>query len=266
MIKRHYADTRFGQIHLRELMQGTGDKSPLVLLHPMPYSSLYFTTVMPLFDGSRTIIGVDYPGCGQSDELPSTPTIEDYATAVLDALGSLGVERPCNFLGFHTGCLVAAEIALSQPVRVASVVLVDVPFFDKEQRESFKASMTTHKALTEDLSCLQKHWDSDVKSRVGMMPLARAVAIFADHLSAQGDGAEGFTAAFDYPVEEKLSVIDCPALVLATKSGLHAATLAAAKIVPDAQLQELLGVTRAAFEEGAQAIAEAVNAWLIRDT
>lgn len=262
MMKKHYIDTRFGQVHLRTLRLGLQDQPPLILLHPMPYSGLYFTTVMPMLDTERTIIAVDYPGCGQSDDLPSTPTIEDYSMAVLDALSGLGVESKCDFLGFHTGCLVAAEIAIVQPSRVASIVLIDIPYFDEAKRSAISESMTTHKALTEDLSCLQKHWDSDVKTRLGMMPLTRAFELFTDHINAQGDGAEGFKAAFRYPVEEKFAALDCATLVVATKSGLYDGTLAAAKLIQGSRLIELTEINRAAFEEGAAQLAQTTNDWL----
>lgn len=266
MIKRHYVDTGFGQIHVRTLgldgrLNKSGGVRPLVLLHPMPYSSLYFTTIMPLIASDRAIVAIDYPGCGRSDELDIGPSIEGYAEATMEALDGLGIEGQCDFLGFHTGCLVAAEIAITSAAKVGSSILVDIPFFNEEKLQSLMASQTSHKLITEDLSCLQKHWDVDVKTKLGIVSVQRAFEIFVDHMGAQGDGADGFRAAFAYPVEEKLAWIETPTLIIATKSGLYDGTIAAAKLIKNSELMELLEITRAAFEEGAEKIAAAINNW-----
>ena len=260
MIKKHYIDMQFGQLHARTLRAGeAGDRWPLVLLHPMPYSSLYFTTIMPLMNDHRTIVAIDYPGCGGSDPLDTVPTIEAYAQATLHALNGLGIDGSCDFLGFHTGCLVAAEIAAREPSRTGVSILVDIPFFDEEQRRSLIDSQASHKLITEELDCLQKHWDSDVKSRVGNVPIERAFDIFADHMIAQGDGADGFKAAFNYDAEKALAAIKTPTLILATKSGLYDGTLAASKIVNDCELIEMPEITKMAFELGAERIAKVIN-------
>ncbi|NIB43671.1 alpha/beta hydrolase [Pseudomaricurvus alkylphenolicus] len=259
VIKRAYADTSKGQIHLRIAEPG-GDR-PLVLLHPMPYSGLYFATIMPMLRG-RTLIAPDFPGCGQSDALEHKPSIEDFADAVLQTLDQLGYTDPCDFLGFHSGCLVATEIANIAPQRCASTILVDIPYFDAATAEKYSASLSPHRAPTETLDCLQKLWDSDVKSRLGVVPLERAYEIFTDHINARGEGADGFRAAFSYASHERLSLISCPTLAVATTSGLHAPTLAAAARIPGATLREVPEVTRAAFEEGAPIIAGIVNEWL----
>lgn len=266
MIKKQYANTRFGQLHLRTLERETkdpqteADSRPLVLLHPMPYSGLYFTTIMPYLENRHTI-APDYPGCGQSDALASMPTIEDYASAVLDALDNLGVQGKYDFLGFHTGCLVASEIAVSAPERVSSLILIDIPYFDDQQRRQHLASLSSHRAISEDLGCLQQHWDSDITSRIGLVTIERAFELFTDHINAQGDGADGFRAAFNYRTAERLAAINKPTLVVATQSSLYDATLDAAQLIANMSLQELPEVKRACFERDACSIARVVNHW-----
>ena len=263
MITRHYADSRFGQIHLRLRNGGESNVSKvLVLLHPMPYSSLYFTTFMPLVEKSYTVVAVDYPGCGQSDAMTAEVSIAHYAEAVIDVLADLKLSGPCDFLGFHTGCLVAAEIARTSPGLVRSTVLIDVPYFDQAKRQTLLCGLASHKQLTEELECLQQHWNNDVKPRLGSMPLERAFALFVDHIGAAGDGADGFHAAFSYAGEQSLTSISQPTLVIATDSSLHDATLTAAALISECRLCELTQVKRAVFEEGAATIADTVNDWL----
>ena len=257
LIRKQYIDSRFGQIHVRTMHLDSAER-PLLLLHPMPYSSLYFTTLMPLIN-RRPIIAIDYPGCGGSDALDRSPTIENYAKAALDVLASVGIDGPCDFLGFHTGCLVAAEIAVAAADKVHQAILVDIPFFDAEKSRKFSQSLSSHKRIGEDLSCLQTHWDADVKSRLGVVPIERAFDIFADHINARGDGAEGFRAAFAYSAEQSFKAMTVQTLVIATQSGLLEATRAAAKIIRGAELMELLDITQAVFELGAERIAAIIN-------
>jgi len=262
MFKRHLAESDGGLIHIRTLRyRETHDARPLVLLHPMPYSGLYFTTIMPLLDNQRTIIAPDYPGCG-SDAGEQTPTIRSYATAILQALDDLGIDEECDFLGFHTGSLVATDIAVSEPDRVSSCILIDIPFFDEKKAKSISASLSSHKMITDELSCLQNHWDTDVKARLDIMPIERAFEIFTDHINSHGDAADGFRAAFSYPAAEKFKMINKPTFIIATKSGLYDGTVAAADLIADSVLHEQLSITRAAFEEGAVQLADSVNHWL----
>lgn len=265
MIRKSYAQSRHGQIHLRvrEAQAGLARRN-LVLLHPMPYSGLYFTTFMNLFDGERTTIAPDYPGFGQSSFTGSAVSIQSFANAVIDALEDLGIDGECDFLGFHTGCLVAAEIAIAKPSLVSSIILVDIPFFEETRRQELLASLSSHKSYSEDLACLQSHWNSDVTSRVGRVPLRRAVDLFADHIAAQGDGADGFRAAFNYPVSEQFKQVAVPACVIATTSGLYEGSLSAAKLIHGVTLVKLPQVTTTVFELGAEDIAKATKKWLSR--
>ena len=110
VIRRDYADSRLGQIH-RRIKPATGSGTPLVCLHPAPFSGIYFETIMPLLDIPGGIIAPDYPGFGGSDRIDGLPSIENFAAAMHDAIDDQ--TGPVDLLGFHTGCLVAVEMAHS---------------------------------------------------------------------------------------------------------------------------------------------------------
>ena len=132
--EKRYVHTRQGQLHCRSWTPSTQARPPLLCLHAMPYSGLHFATLAPLLADRRQVICPDYPGYGGSDALPGAPTIPIYAGAVLDMIAALELSGPVNVLGFHTGCLVAAEMALQSPTMIGRLVLIDVPFFEPEIR------------------------------------------------------------------------------------------------------------------------------------
>ena len=123
-VHKRYVDTSFGQIHAR-VVAAAGEESqpPLLCLHPAPASGLYFATAFPYLNAHRRIIAPDYPGYGGSDPLDEPPGIDDYAKAMLEVLDAMETADAVDVLGFHTGCLVAAELAIDQPDRIRRAAL-----------------------------------------------------------------------------------------------------------------------------------------------
>ena len=258
-MKRAYADTSFGQIHLRRLAAREERAPPLVCLHPAPYSGLYFTTLAPKLNAGRTVIAPDYPGYGLSDAPQGRPTIADYAAAMLEVVGGAG---PCDVLGFHTGCLVAAEMALQDPAAIRKLILVDIPLFPPAERPGLRDRMARGIALTAELDCLAAAWDFSVAKRSDVIGLDRAYALFIEQARPGGRAGDAFNAAFSYAPEDRFPEIARPVAVIATQSGLLAGTREAAALTPGAYLIERLDVTGAVMEAGADAIAEEAEAFL----
>ena len=118
--RKIYANTRFGQMHLR--IWGNGATAPatcVVCLHPVPYSGRYFDTFAAVLADSVVVIAPDMIGYGGSTNIPAPISIADHAAAVADALESLREAgfRDTDFvpLGFHTGSAVGGELAIRQP-------------------------------------------------------------------------------------------------------------------------------------------------------
>ena len=228
-MKKLYADTRFGQVHARIAHAASPSGcAPLLCLHPAPSSGLYFTTVMPLLSRDRDVIAPDYPGYGGSDALPKPVTIGDYAQAMLEFLDAAGVHEPVDVLGFHTGCLVAAEMAHAAPDKLHKLVLCDIPYFTTEQQDSFRAKMTQPMPVSAELESLAGPWAFNVSGRIDDVPLPRAFELFTEHLRAGTCDYFGFAAAFSYDCTARFSDLQADVSCLATQSGLHAPTEAAA--------------------------------------
>ena len=164
-----------------------------------------------------------------------------------------------DLLGFHSGCLVAAEIALRLPQRIRHLVLIDAPYFDRDTQEKFYGQVATPLALTRDVACLGKAWDFNVASREEIVPLDRALQMFADQLTSGVQDYYCFHAAFTYDCIGRFSQLAVPTTVIATQSPLTAATLAAAEAIDSAELIQEPEIKTSVFEQGAEAIAAHVR-------
>ena len=262
-VRKVYADTRLGQVHTRCLApEGAASNAPLLCLHPAPSSGLYFKTVMPLLNRGRQVLAPDYPGYGSSDALPEPVSIADYASALLDVLDDMHIAEPVDILGFHTGCLVAVEMALASADRVRRLVLCDIPFFNAEQQDSLREEMTRPMPVGPELDCLQGAWQFNVAGRLDAVPLPRAFELFAEHLRAGSHDYFGFDAAFRYDCDTRFRSLRTETICLATQSALYGPTQLAAGLIPNARSIEAPEVTTAVFEAGADAIAKRIVAAL----
>lgn len=258
-IRKSYGNTTYGQVHLRSIdAEGTAKSAPLVCLHPAPSSGLYFTTVMPLLNKGRRVLAPDYPGYGGSDALAEPPAITDYASAMFELLEAAQIEGPVDVLGFHTGSLVAAEMAQARPKHIRRLVLCDVPYFDAGQREGLLKKMGRPMAITPELESISSPWAFNIASRVDAVPLPRAFELFAEHLRTGSKDYFGFSAAFGYDCESRFASLDADVVLLATQSGLHQPTLRARDAISNARLIDVPEITTAVFEQGAPAIAERI--------
>jgi pimeloyl-ACP methyl ester carboxylesterase len=256
-IKRFYVGSSAGQLHGRSIpADGNNEHPPLLCLHPAPSSGLYFTTVMPKLNAARRVIAPDYPGYGGSDPLPDLPSIADYARAMQELIENYPLDAPVDILGFHTGCLVAAEMALMRPEQVRRLVLCDVPYFTGEAQVRLREQMATPLPIGDELECLAGAWAFNITSRVGNVPLPRAFELLTEHLRTGARDYVGFTAAFGYDCEQRFAALDADVVVIATQSGMLEPTLAAAAVIRGATLVTASEITTAVFESGADAISK----------
>ena len=224
-ITGHTLHTDTGKLHYRKLEAAGRQAEPaLICLHPAPHDGAYFSEVMPHLNAGRTVLAIDYPGYGKSDAPAAAPGIDVYAEAVIqliNALAKSGISS-VDLLGFHTGCLVAAETALRNPELVRRIVLIDVPFFDAAEQAGKYAEAITKLPPEPEL------W--------------------------------GFHAAFTYRCEERFSQLSCDTRIIATGSSLLEPTRRAAHSLPEARLVERTDITKPVFAAHAPSIAAEILA------
>lgn len=262
MIKKGYTDGPNGQLHWRMLTPETVSAPDLYCFHPAPFSGLAYTGIMPYLAKNRRVIAPDYPGYGGSDVCDAQPTIEDYASAMAHVMDDLSAEAARDVLGFHTGCLVAAELCGREPNTIANSVLIDIPAFDEETGAKLKASNGTPLALTPTLDCLAGPWESGITKRLPSQPMGRAFEMFVEQIRPGAAMNAAFYAAFSYRWREKFEQVNTNTLVLASQSPLLSGSRDAAEIIPNAMLVECLDITRSVLDEAAEKTAAEVMLFL----
>jgi 3-oxoadipate enol-lactonase len=117
--------TSIGRLNVRT-RRGDPDRTPLVLGHGIFLDSSVWDEVLAGQPTDRTVITIDGPGHGASDPPPRGWTLAQHATALVEVLDTLGVQRVV-LAGHSWGGMVSLRAALYAPDRVAGVGLVNTP-------------------------------------------------------------------------------------------------------------------------------------------
>jgi pimeloyl-ACP methyl ester carboxylesterase len=258
-VRRDFADTRFGQLHFRRASpsQPVGARAPVVLLHQTPLSGRMFAELLAPLARDRVVYALDTPGYGESDPPPKPPTIGDYADAMHDFIAEL--KEPVDLVGYHTGALIAAEIALRHPQSVRRLVLISVPVMSAERR----AKLGTETPLSEDGSHLAESWRSSMSVKPEGQSLEQVARIVAEKQRAGQRSGWGMVAVKQYDAEKRLSQLEQPTTILRPKDSLWDDGAAAAKLIRGAALVDLpewsYGIFDAYPEEIAGLVREALD-------
>ena len=126
---RHFAAAAGRELHCLR----TGSGPVAVLLAAFPWSAGSLAPLARALADELTVVVMDLPGCGNSDPLSGSPGLADYAEAVVENLGALGIDR-CHLYGTGTGAQVALEVAVRHPERIADVLLDQLPLLEDSQR------------------------------------------------------------------------------------------------------------------------------------
>ncbi|MEJ0006073.1 MAG: alpha/beta fold hydrolase [Steroidobacteraceae bacterium] len=219
-VRRGYFESRYGQLHVHNAIPpggGFDEATSLLCLHATPRSASSVMPLLAIMGMDRSVYAPDLPGYGSSDAPPALPTIADYANAVGDFCTSMRF-RQIDVVGYQTGALVAAELALALPTVVRRVVLMGVPVPDEAERESFRRAPWPL-APAADGSHLQVEWN---RTRTSVHPdasLATLAASLAEQLANGPNAWWGMQAALRYPGAERLRLITQPTLLVGSHGG-----------------------------------------------
>jgi pimeloyl-ACP methyl ester carboxylesterase len=132
VIRRGFVDVTGGQIHYREA--GPHDAPVVVLVHASPGSARGLEPLARALSRERRVIAPDTMGNGDSSGImPDRPEIAFFADRLREALEGLSVTR-CDLYGTHTGGSIAAQLAISEPGRVARLVLDGIGLYPDQLR------------------------------------------------------------------------------------------------------------------------------------
>jgi pimeloyl-ACP methyl ester carboxylesterase len=255
----NYANTPFGQIHLR--FRRDVDGVPLVLLHGSPSSGGSMEELLDAIAPSRPVYAFDMLGGGESDKpsLERHPqfadaTVADFAAVALSALDALGLER-VDLYGNHTGSMVALEMALAAPERIRRVVLDGVTTWDDEAAADLIANYFVDFSPTDDGSHLMVAWNAlrnatlwfpwyrTVAANALAAPLATPLQVHNLAMDALRRGAwhrRLHMPIFNYRAAERLPRLRHTAMICAAAGDVLGGYAAAgASLLPSASFAEL---------------------------
>ena len=269
-IERKFLQGPFGQVHVRiSRPQSENSRIPLVLFHPTPYSGDYFAALMENMGKDRVVIAIDTPGYGDSDSPSTLPTIRDYAEsaeAVLDALGyGKDSGMMIDVLGYHTGCLIAAELALIRPDMVRRLVLPGLPFYTGDARTAAYAENAKPDEIASDGSHLRAKWDFSTGAVRAGLSLERGQQHFNDAMQCYPNCWKAYHAVFSYETEKQLAKIKQPVLLITNAGSLKEETEAAQEYLRNARLVHFPEISLGGFDLHTEILAKAVREFLDND-
>jgi pimeloyl-ACP methyl ester carboxylesterase len=262
-MRRAYFETRFGQLHVHGAMPtggGFDEATTLVCFHQSPMSGRVFRGFLALMGRDRSVYAPDTPGFGESDAPPTKPAIADYAGAMVDFLDQMRF-RKVDLLGYHTGSLIAAEVALARPELVRRIVMAAVPVLTEEERAAFRRAPWPV-PLAEDGSHLATEWQHSQKWRGPGVTLEQLARGFAEKLRNGPQAWWGASAVMDYAARERLALLKSPVLVLRPQDDLWEATLRARGVLRDARFVDLPQFGHGLFDVAPQAVVDATAEFL----
>jgi pimeloyl-ACP methyl ester carboxylesterase len=205
--RRSYVDVPWGQAHVT--VAGAGPA--VVLLHGTPRSGEEFRDVITHLTG-RAGYAIDLPGFGGSDPLPGAQSIERWAEAAWTICDNLGLPD-ISLVGHHLGGVIGLEMAASRPGHVSSLVLSSTSWLGPEARDARRGQGTFYGfPPRDDLS----HLMAMAERRRPYMPAGHPEfwnALVLDLLRAH-DPEAPLHAVLDYPMDERVGLVQCPVLVV----------------------------------------------------
>ena len=125
---------------------GSGHATPIVFLHGVGSDKSVWHPQREHFGKERRAIAFDYPGYGDSDPAPEATSRDDYAAAILSAMGELAVER-AHVCGLSLGGVVAIAMHAQAPDRCASLILADTFAVHPQGRAIYERSLAGSRDL-----------------------------------------------------------------------------------------------------------------------
>ena len=203
-----------------------GEGPALVLIHGLGASWQSWLEQVPEFCQDHRVVAMDLPGFGCSDMPSEDISIEYYANWTFRLLDELGIESAA-VVGNSMGGFIAAEMAIRRPERVQRLAVVSAAVFWQTYRRAQPLVQLARMSDAIVARALTRVTD-DIATRPRLRAWALATAGFRyPHLiskelahemvrsARRTDGfLPGLEAIADFPLEEELPKISCPALIV----------------------------------------------------
>lgn len=253
--ERGYFRAPTGQIHYR--VAGAG--RPLLLLHQSPLSGAQFSAVQPrLAARGYQVVALDMPGFGMSDPAPEPVTLDAYVSCLPSALAHFGWGR-CALLGHHTGAVIGAMFAVSDPARVERLVLNGFPLLTDAERAHFATFYFGPKAPAVDGSHLLRAWENRLRSTPGWTDIDLMHRYTVESLVSGATNWQAFPLIINADLSALLRAVRVPTMLLTnTGEDIYEATRRAHALRPDFAFAQLEGGSHDIADEQPEAWTDTV--------
>jgi len=112
-----------GDHTINVLSSGSGDATPLILIHGFGGDLNSWMFNQPELSSGRPVHAVDLPGHGDSGLVMESGSVPELARSIVAMMDALAIEQ-AHFIGHSLGGAVALFLAIKHPRRVASAMLV----------------------------------------------------------------------------------------------------------------------------------------------
>lgn len=184
-----------------------GDGPTLVLIHGVGLRAEAWGAQIDALSCDFRIVAIDMPGHGDSAALHTAPTLSDYSRTVATCL-----ETPCVVVGHSFGAMIALDLAIAQPDKVAGVAALNAIY---RREPSARAAVIARAARLDGTSVADPtaplaRWFGDTQS-----PERTACAGWLRAVDPAGykDAYTVFAHA-DGPTDAGLKSLACPALFM----------------------------------------------------
>ena len=252
-------------VSLRVVSRGNPQAPALILLHGFTGSAASMAGVGEAFSGGYRVHALELVGHGESDapEALEFYSMERCVGQVLAVLDALQIQR-AHFVGYSMGARVALCLAVAEPDRVASLVLIGVSpglANARERAERVAADCALADGILEHgiekfvddwmalpLFASQKRLGAPALARARSQRLASNPLGLANSLRGMGSGAMP-------PLADSLAGVDLPVLLVAGREDEKFSAIANSLLLrfPQAELLEIGEAGHAAHLEQPQA-------------
>ena len=265
--ERSYVTHEWGQIHvLTSQPEVPSNPTPLVCFAPNPYSGNYYRLFMEQLGSDRRMLALDYPGIGQSDTYPEELDMTTLAKIMADSLTSLGWGPngggPVDLCGYHTGTMLATELAITHPELVRRIVLMGIPYYDAAGRQERFDRLGQIKPWPNSFAAVAQDWIFAVEMRNEKVSLERAFGNYLESAGAWQAKARIYGAVFQYPAEERAPLLTQPTLVLNPHGNLKEPSRTYAELIDGATLIELPDLKYGIFDAAPEVLASHARPFL----
>jgi pimeloyl-ACP methyl ester carboxylesterase len=115
---------KLGDVELHYVEAGSGDRTPVILLHGFAQTSHMWLPLIPKIDGDRRVLAVDLRGAGDSSKPAAGYDKKTMAEDIHALAKSLGFKKVI-LVGHDIGLMVAYAYAAQHPDEVERIALMD---------------------------------------------------------------------------------------------------------------------------------------------